>query len=109
MGQLVAERAGEIALVGAEQDGAGPRNGHGRAPGGSAAGGKRIEDSAVGNDDQPERPRIAAAQPGPVGGPVGDRGELRGHGALCGPGHRRDPADLDGRRGSLKQKEEGEN
>ena len=75
-----------------------PGSGDGGAPGRARGPGERIEHAAVGNHDEPERPRVAPAEARPLGRPVGGPGELGGEGALGGPGDGRHPPDLDGGR-----------
>ena len=45
--------------------------------GGSPAAGQRVEQSAVRDDDEPERAGVSAAQPGPLGRPTGQRAPAR--------------------------------
>jgi hypothetical protein len=104
--ELVAQRAKQVVLVGAQQDGALARLGDRRPPGGSSARCQRIEGTAVGNHDQSERSGVAPTEPRPVGGPVGGAREVEREGPLGGPGDGGDPAYLDGGRRALK--EEGE-
>jgi hypothetical protein len=102
----MAEGPGQVVLVGAQEDGALARLGHGGTPDWGPPRGERIKDAAVGNHDEPERSGIAPTEAGPVGGTIGGAGEVEGDGALGGPGDDRDPADLDGGRRRLQQ--EGE-
>jgi hypothetical protein len=60
----------------------------------------------VGNDDEPERPRVAQSKPRPLGRPVGEPREVGGHGPLGGPGHGRDPSHLHGGGAALEQEQE---
>ena len=102
----MAERAGEIALIGAEDNGSGPGQRDRGPPRRRATRGERIEDAAVRNDDQSQRARISAAEPGPIGRAVRPARQIGGDGALRRPRDRRDASDLDGGRRALK--EEGE-
>ena len=70
-----------------------------RAPGtataaphvGALTPGERVEHTAVGYDDEPERAGVAPAEAGPVRRPARERGQLPGERTLCRPGHRRHP------------------
>jgi hypothetical protein len=100
------ERAGEIVLIGAEDDGSGPRQRDRCPPDRCAAARQRIKDAAVRHDDQSQGTRVSAAEPGPIGWAVGDAREIGGHGPLRRPRDRGYASHLDGRRRALK--EEGE-
>ncbi len=106
MGELVAEGADEVVLVGAEEDGPRARHRDGGAPRRCAAGGERVEQVGVGNHDEPKRPRVAQAKPRPLGRPVGEPREVGRDRSLGGPGHGRDPTDLH-RGGAALKEEEG--
>jgi hypothetical protein len=61
----------------------------------------------VWNHDEPERPRVAQAKSRPLGRPVGEPREVGGDRPLGGPGHGRDPTDLDRGGVALEKEEEG--
>lgn len=104
----MSQRAGEVGLIGAEQDGALAGLGDGRSPGGGPAGGQRIERASIGHDDEAERPRVSQAQPGPLGGTIGGTGEVEGDRPLGRPGDDGDATDLDRGRLTLEPEDERE-
>jgi hypothetical protein len=106
VGQLVAQGAGELVLVGAEDDGAGTGEGHGGAPARNAATGEGVEQAAVRNYDEPEGTRRPQAEPGPARRAVGHPRQIGGHAVLGRPEHGGDPADLARDRLDLQQQGE---
>jgi hypothetical protein len=107
--QLMSQRAGEVVLIGAEQNGARTGLGDGRPPGGGSAGREGIQGAAIGHDDEAERTRVPYAQTGPLGRTIGGPGQVEGDRPLGRPGDDGDPTNLDGGRVTLEQEDEREN
>ncbi len=103
--QLMPQRADEVGLIGAEENGAGVRHGDRHPPCGRPATSERVEQSLVGRDDEAERLRVTPAEAGPLGGAVGDPGELDRERALGRPRDDGHAPDLPGGRSPLEEEE----